>query len=42
VRINGSEPRTRAQVERAIASPTAAPMLLELERGARRIATVVP
>jgi serine protease DegQ len=42
VRINRVEPRNRAQVDRALAVSPQAPMLLEIERDARRIAIVVP
>jgi serine protease Do len=42
VRINGSEPRSRARAERALTSPTRTPILLEIQRDRRRIAVVMP
>jgi S1-C subfamily serine protease len=42
LRINHVEPRTRAQVERALKRSTAGPTLLEIARGARRIAILIP
>jgi hypothetical protein len=41
LRLNGVEPKTVERAERAIASAQG-PMLLEVERGRRRIAIVVP
>jgi membrane-associated protease RseP (regulator of RpoE activity) len=42
LRINHVEPRTRAQVERALKRSTAGPTLLEIARGTRRIAILIP
>lgn len=42
VRIDHLEPRSAAQVRRALTAPRRAPLLLEVERGQRRIAIVIP
>jgi S1-C subfamily serine protease len=42
LRINGSEPRSRAQAERTVTNAGSAPMLLEIQRDDRRIAVVIP
>ncbi len=42
LRINGNEPRSRAQAERALAGSASVPILLEIERDNRRIAVVIP
>jgi hypothetical protein len=41
-RINHVEPRTRAQVDRAMKNATSTPILLEIERDRRRVAIIVP
>jgi S1-C subfamily serine protease len=41
-RINSVEPRTRAQADRAVRGATSKPILLEVERGRRRLAIVIP
>jgi len=42
LRINGSEPRNPDEMERMIAAPSSTPVMLEVERDARRIALVIP
>jgi hypothetical protein len=42
LRINGNEPRSRAQAERTIANALSGRIMLEVQRDDRRIAIVIP